>query len=97
MDDCQECTSMLFPVQRTGILLVISKKNCRIALRNFFFRGYLIKMIEPSKKFMDCFPILQSHKISNRKIDLLENSVCVYDIYDMYSISIKKICILNMV
>jgi hypothetical protein len=37
---------------------------------------------------MDLFPILQSHGISSKRLYLLENLLCVYDNYGMYSISI---------
>jgi hypothetical protein len=49
--------------------------------RNFSYRGHLIQMIEPSKIPMETG--LQSCRTCSKRLDLLENFLCVYDMYSI--------------
>jgi hypothetical protein len=59
----------------------------------FSYSGHLIQRIESFKILMSCFPILQLHRIYNKRLVLLETFLCAYDNYGMYSIPIGSFCV----
>jgi hypothetical protein len=60
----------------------------------FSYSGHLIQRIESFKILMSCFPILQLHRIYNKRLVLLETFLCAYGNYGMYSIPIESCCVL---
>jgi hypothetical protein len=95
---CNICKLVLHNCYADGFLLqhasfVLDKKDLRACLiqrnyapflhRKFSFRGRLIQRIEPSRISMDCFPILQSHWISSKRLDF-EKKIYVRHVFNLY-------------